>query len=221
MTKIVAFVNQKGGVGKSTLTSVVANYLHFEKNQEMNTIVIDADPQKTLTKLRASDLDEKGIDNERLYKLINIEANSIKDNLEMLAGYDVVFLDLPGTVMQKGIVEAYSLIDLILIPTALSRADIDSTMEFYEIIKDKIMPLREEYGLISGNIWGVLNRVKTNTIEYKEFLQAKDELPFKFLETCIQESHVTFQREASTYIPYNEEKTESFCKEVLSKIIGE
>ena len=43
-TMILAFLNQKGGVGKSTLSTNAADYMH---RQGAKTLLIDADPQGT------------------------------------------------------------------------------------------------------------------------------------------------------------------------------
>ena len=47
----VAFATQKGGIGKSTVTALVANYLHNEKGH--NVAVVDCDaPQHSIHGLR-------------------------------------------------------------------------------------------------------------------------------------------------------------------------
>ena len=52
--RIVLFANQKGGVGKTTLCGLFANYLSVEK--EVPLLVIDADPQQTFSGRRKDDL---------------------------------------------------------------------------------------------------------------------------------------------------------------------
>ena len=49
-TRFVAFATQKGGIGKSTITALVANYFHNVKGY--NVAVIDCDePQYNLADL--------------------------------------------------------------------------------------------------------------------------------------------------------------------------
>ena len=51
---LVAISNQKGGVGKSALTVVLASYLHYEK--DLNVAIIDCDsPQHSLVRMRERD----------------------------------------------------------------------------------------------------------------------------------------------------------------------
>ena len=45
-TRFVAFATQKGGIGKSTITALVANYFHNVKGY--NVAVIDCDHNTTL-----------------------------------------------------------------------------------------------------------------------------------------------------------------------------
>lgn len=53
-TRFVAFATQKGGIGKSTITALVANYFHNVKGY--NVAVIDCDePQYNLADLRDED----------------------------------------------------------------------------------------------------------------------------------------------------------------------
>ena len=52
--KYVAFSTQKGGAGKTTITVLVASYLHYVKN--CNVAVIDCDyPQYSVSDLRKRD----------------------------------------------------------------------------------------------------------------------------------------------------------------------
>ena len=51
----VAFATQKGGAGKTTLTVLVASYLHYVKGY--NVAVIDCDfPQHSIVEMRERDL---------------------------------------------------------------------------------------------------------------------------------------------------------------------
>ena len=65
---LVAFSNQKGGVGKSTVTIVLASYFNYVKG--LNVAVVDCDyPQFSLDKLRGRDLKnlEKSEYHQRLF----------------------------------------------------------------------------------------------------------------------------------------------------------
>lgn len=53
---IAAFVNQKGGVSKSTLTSILANYIHL--HTDYTVCVVDSDRQGTINKQRKKDFNK-------------------------------------------------------------------------------------------------------------------------------------------------------------------
>ena len=62
-TLFVAISNQKGGVGKSALSVVLASYFHFEKG--LNVAIVDCDsPQHSLVRMR--ERDKKAVSNSLL-----------------------------------------------------------------------------------------------------------------------------------------------------------
>jgi len=66
-SKYVAFSTQKGGVGKTTLTVLVASYLHYVKG--FNVAVVDCDyPQYSIVEMRERDL--KTVMEDDHYKLM-------------------------------------------------------------------------------------------------------------------------------------------------------
>ncbi len=66
----VAVSNQKGGVGKSALTVVLASYFHFEKN--LNVAIIDCDsPQHSLVRMR--ERDKKATANSAYYQQLLLQ----------------------------------------------------------------------------------------------------------------------------------------------------
>ena len=76
----VVFSNQKGGVGKTTLTREIGISL---AKRGLSTLLIDTDPQANLSK--SFRLDEK----EGLYEAIDtneIKIENVKENLDVLAG---------------------------------------------------------------------------------------------------------------------------------------
>ena len=54
MNKIIAFANQKGGVGKTTLCILFADYLAWKKK---GVVLLDADDQRSVTTKREKDVE--------------------------------------------------------------------------------------------------------------------------------------------------------------------
>ena len=62
-TLFIAFSTQKGGAGKTTLTVLVASYLHYVKG--MNVAVVDCDyPQHSIAGIRKQDAEQVGADKD-------------------------------------------------------------------------------------------------------------------------------------------------------------
>lgn len=153
----IAFSSQKGGVGKSTFTALVASLLHYRMGY--NVAVLDCDyPQYSLLKMRERDL--KAVrENEhfkriahRQFMTINKKAYTIEqckaetalseaDNLlrSSTIPFDVVFFDLPGTVNSAGILHTLMGMDYIFSPITADRVVVESTLSFTQALTDIIM----------------------------------------------------------------------------------
>ncbi|MDR0603549.1 MAG: ParA family protein [Bacteroidales bacterium] len=216
---VVSFANQKGGVGKSTLTSIFANYLFTEgKKQGLNVAVIDADDrQQTLYRKRQ----REGGENVESYKIIQISSSDVKDNIEFLQdSYDIILLDLPGNMMQEGVITSYYMIDIYIIPFQPNEFDIDSTAQFYELLQNKIITIRKKLNY-KTTVAAVMNRVKPQLLEFKQLYAQKSELPYSVLDSYIKDSSVAYQRNITTTgITEENEANTALCEEILETIIN-
>ena len=154
--KYVAFSTQKGGAGKTTLTVLVASYLHYVKNY--NVAVIDCDfPQHSIADLRERDF--KMVDEDEFYKGMAYEqitrlegkkfypvvessteeALNDADTLCEQGEYDFIFFDLPGTLNNKDLVVALANMDYIIAPIAADRFVLESTLNYLIAVRDTIV----------------------------------------------------------------------------------
>ena len=86
--KIVAFINEKGGPGKSTLATNVATALH---RQGRKVVLVDADPQGTARDWRAA-----SPDNANLPPVLGIDRHqALSASLASLSA-DIVIIDAPA-----------------------------------------------------------------------------------------------------------------------------
>ena len=135
----IAFSSQKGGVGKSTFTTLAASTLHYRLGY--NVAVFDADfPQLSLMKMKARDLamvmenevlkriayTQFTTINKRAYPIIQHKAEGVleaaNDFLESSkVPIDVIFFDLPGTVNTPGILNALAGMHHIFTPITADR----------------------------------------------------------------------------------------------------
>ena len=228
--KLVEFGNQKGGVGKSTLASMLANYLLKERSTEV--IVIDCDDmQKSLYEERARELVELTKENPKfdfnsIYKIVKITSKEFpKYFYENLKNeFDIVIVDFPGNIKQEGVISSHSLCDVIIVPFNLTGKDIASTQTFINECRDKIENFRLKAGLPEQKMFGLLAKVETNSIEYKEYLngyreQIEKKFGFPLLDNIMPYNRVAFQRNASTINVYDDKQEyKALCEEIISKI---
>ncbi|MEW8315232.1 MAG: AAA family ATPase [Candidatus Thiodiazotropha endolucinida] len=117
----------KGGSGKSTVTFNLAVWLEMA---EAEVLVIDADPQATL-----SDVSE--VRTEEGYEpYLNIK-NASALFRKKLAGYDEVLIDV-GTSDIDSMKLALALADRVVIPVPPSQADIWSTQRFINFLDEAV-----------------------------------------------------------------------------------
>jgi len=198
MGKIVIIGNQKGGVGKSTITAMVAMYLH---GLGKKVLVIDADDlQRSLSKIR----EREELDGVDAYELVDSTTRELPQLINGIKNvYDYIFIDLPGNLKQEGVIQVYFKADIIIVPVSLTELDIDSTKDFITFLKDKVKKVKE-LNFEKLEIACILNKVKTNTQETKMFLEEEDILGVEILRPFIKDS-VSLQREVSTIREANKE----------------
>jgi cellulose biosynthesis protein BcsQ len=150
----VAFSNQKGGVGKSAFTTLVASYLHYTGNR--NVAVIDCDyPQYSIHAMRERDKAMVGSNdfykemtvvqfsqlNKKAYPVLTAQpekavatANSLVKNSEI--PLDVIFFDLSGTVFSVGILQSMMNLDYIVCPITADRLVMQSSLGFASTMQE-------------------------------------------------------------------------------------
>lgn len=136
--RIITFANQKGGVGKSTLCTLFANYLSM---QNKPVLVLDCDPQKSIYKRRKIEEqqlpDFKWFYNVQDFSLQDDEnVNALMSNLRQLNG--TILIDAPGNLVQPGLVSLLTKSDCIIVPIQYESSVMTSTMEFLQWVDKRL-----------------------------------------------------------------------------------
>ena len=141
MNHIITFANQKGGVGKSTLAILFANYLCWKK---MNVCIIDTDLQQTIAQMRKSDLDFFGC--EAPYSVQGFpvsDVDTMRQLMENARKFDgCVLIDAPGNLSQDGLIPILSETDFIVCPYRYDKATTASTSTFVKTILRMMREIR-------------------------------------------------------------------------------
>ena len=148
----IALSNQKGGVGKSTMTVLLASYFHYVKGK--NVAVIDCDyPQFSIQALRSRDM--KNVERseflqqllcrqyertgKKAYPVLTSGPGKVLETADRLSGNsDILFFDLPGTVNTPGILEAIINMDYVFTPVVQDRMVMQSSLSFVATLRDFI-----------------------------------------------------------------------------------
>lgn len=151
----IVFANQKGGVGKSTLCMLFANYLAWKKQ---DVCLIDTDLQKTIMMQRKKDR-EIYEDMEEPYTVQDFDVQDpelmqqLMESASQTEGF--VLFDSPGNVSEDGLVPMFTGANFIICPYEYEEKTLDSTGTFIQVIN----ALRQTTPEMSARLFFVPNRI--------------------------------------------------------------
>ena len=126
----IAFLNQKGGVGKTTLSVHVAAAL---AGRGLKVLLIDADPQHSSLDWAAA---RDGAELPALFTTVGLPTPTIHKEVDRLAAnYDAVVIDGPPRVTDLAR-SAIMASDLVLIPVQPSPYDVWASSEVVGLVRD-------------------------------------------------------------------------------------
>lgn len=125
MTKVIAVLNQKGGVGKTTIATNLAHSLVLDGYE---VLLIDADPQGSLR-------DWNEVNGGELMPVVALDRESLAKDLQAISdGYDYIVID--GAPQIAGLsAAAVKAADLVLIPMTPSPYDLWACGDLVDIIQ--------------------------------------------------------------------------------------
>ena len=154
----ILFANQKGGVGKTRLCMMFANYL---ASINKKVLVVDSDLQKSIWMQRQSDQksfpDEEAPYNVQLYGIQSPQAvQEMMESAKQVPG--VVLFDTPGNLTEDGLIPLFVNAEAIICPYQYDNMTLDSTGTFLSVISR----LREKYHEMDAKMFLVPNRVDSS-----------------------------------------------------------
>ena len=129
----IVFGNQKGGVGKSTLCVLMANYLTLQKKKDV--LVFDMDMQKSISERRPAENAAAKI--PMPYEIVAMEMEDypkFSDDLKKL-GEVYALIDLAGSIHNDHIIPIIQEADYIFCPFDYEHTVFASTLTFAKIVK--------------------------------------------------------------------------------------
>lgn len=201
----VTFSTQKGGVGKSAFTVLMASYFNYVLKK--NVAIIDCDsPQHSIkeerereSKLVTSNSFYKQLaykqfseDRRGVYPIIASNTLDAPQTAQKLIEtsdeeFDIIFFDLPGTLNTKGVLTLIANMDYIFSPMIADRLVVESTLQFAITMNESYITLGK--GNVKGLylFWNMVDgREKTNLYEVYE--NVIGELGLQVLKTFIPDT---------------------------------
>jgi len=167
---IISFLNQKGGVGKTTLAIHIADSL---SRKDKKVLLVDADPQ-------ASALDwAENSDNGNRFSVVGLPKKTLRSELRNIeADYDYIVVDGPPRVHEIAMA-AIAASDLIVIPVQPSPFDVWSLKDIVDLVNE-VKTINEHLKTVL-----VINRKIVNTAIGRDVVNALADYNFPILTTAI------------------------------------
>lgn len=161
----VAVSNQKGGVGKSTMLVALASLLNYTMDKSVAIVDCDA-TQRSLYNLRERDkemveknkrymtlLEEQRLRGCKIYPIKRVrpeEARATAGEFAETGEYDIIFIDLPGSMDVPGVLQTIFNVDYVLTPIAADNFVMDSSFVFAKSVMKcaenrKNIPLKDVF----------------------------------------------------------------------------
>ena len=232
MAKILMFGNQKGGVGKSLLTTMTATALGSAPFN-FRVAVIDLDQQSTIYKLREIDRQAYPQDTAEPFTVFRFKlAEFQKKVAEIDANFDVVFIDAAGKldtetdVLQQEISRALMFTDVLFIPFVAGFGNLSATydnLSFVHQIK-AVRQLQARKLQVFGFINQYRNRSRANDFLIQDMESIQRTEPFDVLTSKLYD--FTTYKDADTitslYNPLSNDNVKTnftaFINEILEII---
>lgn len=201
----ISFSNQKGGVGKSAFTVLIASYLNYVLGK--NIAIIDCDsPQHSISEEREREsklvmndpfykkiaLNQFKVDSRGAYPVVasnTIDAVSTARQLIESSDiqYDIIFFDLPGTLNTKGVLTLIANMDYIFPPMIADRLAVESSLQFAVAMNEGYLSIGK--GNIKGMFlfWNMVDgREKTDI--YNVYEKVIGELGLQLLRSFVPDT---------------------------------
>lgn len=193
---IISFLNQKGGVGKTTLAIHIAAALAHSGNR---VLLVDADPQHS-----ALDWSEARQENT-LLSVVGLPNKTLHKEIPNLAkDFDHVIIDGPPRVYDVAR-SALLASDLVIIPIQPSPYDVWAAKEIVDLV--------EEANVFKENLKTVfvINRKIVNTVIGRDVLKALADYNFPALKSVVSQrvSFAETAAEGKTVLDENKDKLAS------------
>lgn len=208
---IISLLNQKGGVGKTTLSIHIASTLALSGKR---VLLIDGDVQGSALDWAASRKEDP------IFNVVGISKNTIHKEVPTLAkGYDYVIIDGPPRVYDVA-KSAIAASDLTLIPVQPSPYDVWAAKEVVDLINEvrETINSYRSYKKIDSSF--IVNRVIPNSVIGRDVEDALSQYKFPTLKNYIHQ-RVAYAETAALGTSVVEQDPESNAGKEITNVVKE
>jgi chromosome partitioning protein len=196
--KIIAFISQKGGVGKSTLSQALATEA---QRQKISVLLADCDPQQASSHQWSK---IKGKINCQVF-------NSAKEIWPLTKQYNLIIIDGPARTSQAT-KEIAQKADLVIQPTGASRLDLVPALKEFNALKQSGIPIKK--------LLFVLTRLSSKA-EAKAIQKYLDKSDYNYSPYCLYEkaSYKQIQNEGKSITEVKYKNLAQQAKKLINSLL--
>lgn len=205
---IISVLNQKGGVGKTTLSVHLASTYALAGHK---VLLVDADVQRSAMDWAASR------EKDPIFSVVGISTNTIHKEIPLLKeNYDFIVIDGPPRVYDVA-KSAIASSDFILIPVQPSPYDVWSAKEVVDLYREVKEPLSRYKKIFAAF---AINRMIQNTAIGRDVTDALSQYDIPVLDTKICQ-RVAYAETAARGTSVVEEDPESIASKEIRSVAEE
>jgi len=228
MSKVLMFGNQKGGIGKTTVTVMIANGLTA---LNYNVCVIDTDQQKSVLNARNLDLRAYSITSDKApFKVFSFTVSELQNNIgAMDKEFDFILIDAAGKMDIDQPIETQEIgrvlmyVDYLFIPFVAGNYNLAATLTYFSFVR-RIQTLRQLQAR-KLNVFGFVNmhrsRSKSNSFLLDDIATLKKSESLEMLKTPLNDYAAFKESDTITtfYAPNSSDSTKVNFTTFLNELI--
>lgn len=172
MMRVIAVLNQKGGVGKTTIAVHLARAFQLSGNQ---VLLVDSDPQGSARDWAAAKIDQP-------LTVIGVDRPTLERDIKRLVVGDGIVVIDGAPQLKVMAASAIKAADLAIIPVQPSPYDIWATAELVDLVKQRVEITEGRFQAVF-----VVSRIITGTKIGKEVFDTLSEYGLPILKSTISQ----------------------------------
>jgi cellulose biosynthesis protein BcsQ len=221
MSKIILIGNQKGGIGKSSIITLLANTLS-QAPFNFRVTVVDTDNQKSLVKLRL--LDSDNLTEKLPYDILNWNISTLESEIKKLDNNnDFIFVDTGGKLSASDNLDQERIlnyIDFLFIPFVAGNFALDASLDYLKFVLNFNNTIRKKRPFQTiGLINRYRDRSRNNQFLLSEITQLQKVVDIKFMRNRLND-YVLFS-EVDTLETFYQSDTSDPAKINLINFVNE